>query len=487
MADAGAGDDRAVGGDPLVGSELLLQLPDREGQGEPGVGLGFHAGLFPGTGAQRNRGEAEQSECDNRQQDHQRDGDHQRKAIGLCMMAHRIVFRSHDSLGIQCHWEQDSLNRLSATCPKKNFLPTVFQKITVKSMKPFSPLSAVDQLVVHLRDAITRGELGGAMPGIRRLASTLGVSSKTVTAALERLAREGFLDPQGHGRRTRIALPEGIARPAFRVTLLLYERADVQVDYVVEIQRRLKEEGHDVNVADKSLMDLGMKVSRIARMVEQTETDAWVVFSAPQEVLEWFVNHSLPAFALFGRFRNLPLAATGLNKVPAFRAAIRRLAELGHRRIVLLQPKHNREPTPALLVRESLEEMETNGIKPGSYNIPDWEQSPSGLRNCLDSLFALTAPTAIIFDRPNELIGAQIHLAQKGIFAPRDISLICDDDPAFEWCKPSISCIRWQSRRWVSRIINWVDNVANGKNDLRQSFTKAKFIERGSIGPVSSI
>lgn len=354
-------------------------------------------------------------------------------------------------------------------------------------MESFTPLSVVDQLVAHLRGAITRGELADPMPGIRCLAGTLGVSSNTVVAALEQLEREDLLKPQGHGRRRRIVLPEGFAKSAFRVTFLPFERADIQLDYVLEIQRQLREEGHDVHIAEKSLVDLGMKVSRMARMVEHTKTDAWVVLSAPQEVLEWFVTHSVPTFALFGRFRKLPLAATGLNKAPAFRAAIRRLAELGHRRIVLLQPKHNREPGPALLVRESLEEMEANGIMTGPYNIPDWEQSPEGLRKCLDSLFAVSPPTAIIFDRPNELIGAQIHLAHMKTLAPRDISLISDDDPAFAWCNPSISCIQWQSHPWVRRVVRWVDDVANGKDNRRQSFSIAKFVERGSIGPAPVI
>jgi len=97
------------------------------------------------------------------------------------------------------------------------------------------------------------------------------------------------------------------------------------------------------------------------------------------------------------------------------------------------------------------------------------------------------APTAIIFDRPNELICAQTILAHKKIFAPRDISLVCDEDPAFAWLDPPISCIRWESDPWVRRVVRWVDNVANGKDDRRQSFTKAKFVERSSIGPVPSI
>ena len=351
-------------------------------------------------------------------------------------------------------------------------------------MEPFHSLTVVEQLAAHLRESISKGELRGNMPGIRSLAATLGVSSNTVAATVEQLEREGYVQPQGHGRRSRIVLPEGAVRPKFRVTLLPYERVDIQLDHVVEIQQRLREEGHHVSVADKSLVELGMQTSRIARMVKGTETDAWVVFSAPQEVLEWFVSHSVPAFALFGRFRQLPIAASGLDKVPAFRAAIRRLVELGHRRIVMLQPKHNREPVPALLLREALAELEAHGIRTGEYNLPDWEQSPAGLRKRLDSLFAVSPPTAIILDRPNELIGAQIHLAHRGILAPRDVSLICDDDPAFEWCKPTVSCIRWKSGPWVRRITNWVGNVAKGKEDRRQSFTKAEFVEKGTVGPV---
>jgi len=351
-------------------------------------------------------------------------------------------------------------------------------------VEPFKSLTVSDQFVAYLRAAILSGDVAETMPGIKRLAATHGVSSNTVTAALEQLAREGFLNQQGHGRPSQIVLQDHAERPSFRITLLPYERADVQLDYVVEIHRQLKQEGHDVNVATKSLVELGMKVSRIAQMVEHTETDAWVVFSAPEEVLEWFVSHSLPVFALFGRFRRLQLAATGLDKVPAFRAAIRRLVELGHRRIVLLQPHHNRLPVPSRLVRESLEEMEANGIKTGPYNLPDWEQSPQGLRKRLDSLFALSPPTAIILDRPNELIAAQHYLAQRGIFAPRDISLICDDDPTFEWFDPAVSCIRWQSSIFGRGIVKWVGNIARNKDDRRQVLAKAKFVDKGTVGPV---
>ena len=351
-------------------------------------------------------------------------------------------------------------------------------------MEPFTPLSVVDQLVAHLRGAIARGELVGNMPGIRHLAGTLGVSPITVRAALERLSDEDFLKPQGNGRPSRIILPEGFVRPAYRVTLLLYDREDLQMGHIAELQRCLKEKGHVVNVADRTLVELGMKVGQIARMVNRTKTDAWVILSATQEVLEWFVAHSVPTFAIFGRFRGMPLAGIGPDKVAAFRAAVRRLVELGHRRIVLLQPDHMRKPTPGLLLSETLDELESHGIQTGRYNLPDWEQTPEGLRRCLDSLFALSPPTALVLDRAHEYLATHQYLARQGILTPRDVSLICtDDDLAFEWCEPTVSCIPWDISPSVRRIVRWVANVANGKDDRRQTFTKAKFIERGSIGP----
>lgn len=351
-------------------------------------------------------------------------------------------------------------------------------------MKPFAPLSMVQQLAAHLRLAILRRELTGVMPGIRQLAGALGVSSNTVIAAVGQLEREGLLQPQGAGRRSRIVVPEDVARPAFRVTLLLYEREDYQQELAAMVQQRLKEDGHEVGLAEQSLVELGMKPSRVARLVKRTESDAWVVMSATRDVLEWFVAHSAPTLALFGRFGGLPLAGTGPDKEEAFRAAVRRLAQLGHRRIVLLQPENSNKPEPGRVVRGALREIERHGIKTGRYNLPGWEQSPDGLRRCMDSLFSVTPPTALIVDRVYELIATQQYLARRGLSVPRDVSLICsDDDPVLKWCEPPVSCVHWEMRSLVHRIVRWVDNVARGRNDRRQIFIRAEFVERGSIGP----
>ena len=39
--------------------------------------------------------------------------------------------------------------------------------------------------------------------------------------------------------------------------------------------------------------------------------DAWVIIAGSREVLEWFVEQQIPAFALFGRRDGLPIAGVG--------------------------------------------------------------------------------------------------------------------------------------------------------------------------------
>lgn len=94
--------------------------------------------------------------------------------------------------------------------------------------------------------------------------------------------------------------------------------------------------------------------------------------------------------------------------------------------------------------------------------------------------------SALIFSGTDLFIAAERHLSQQGIVAPRDVSLVSTDyfPEAFYWCDPPISHIRvnWDSVR--RRVLRWVDRVARAQKCHRQTFTKAPFIEGGTIGPV---
>jgi DNA-binding LacI/PurR family transcriptional regulator len=164
-------------------------------------------------------------------------------------------------------------------------------------------------------------------------------------------------------------------------------------------------------------------------------------------------------------------------------AALRRLIELGHRRIVTLVRPERRIPQPGHLEQAILTELAAKGIPVGPYNLPNWDGTREGLYRCLDELYRLTPPTALIIDESSIFIATQQHLARRGILAPQHVSLVCSEsNPAFAWIEPPITHIYWDSRPLVRHIVRWAAGLPRGKNERRKVFTKSEFVEGGTIG-----
>ncbi|PQJ28723.1 hypothetical protein BSZ32_09565 [Rubritalea profundi] len=204
-------------------------------------------------------------------------------------------------------------------------------------MNQWQRLSTVDQFTAHLRAGLLSGHWTGTMPGELRLAKEFAINRKTVKAALRMLENEGLLVNQGRGAQRKIVLSEDLVKPpGFRVAILCYEQIDQSLDYLIDCKNKLETAGHTAFYAPSHLTELKMDARRIARMVGEIEADAWVVLGGTREVLEWFLLQKIPAFALFGRRRELKIAGIGPDHVPALTEATRRLIDLGHQRIVLL-------------------------------------------------------------------------------------------------------------------------------------------------------
>jgi len=350
---------------------------------------------------------------------------------------------------------------------------------------PFRLRTYAEQVAEHLRSEILAGRWAGELPGEDRLGAELNVNHTTVGTAIRQLEKEGLLVNRGAGRPRGILVPKNAAAPSLRIAILLYERVEKKVDYIVDLQHRLIEAGHVPTFPQKALVDLKMDVERVASLVGKTEADAWVIQSGSREVLEWFSRQGAPAFALAGRRRGVKIAGSGPDKLPAARTAVRRLFELGHRRIIMLAREERRKPGPGQMERSFIEELESLGIATGSYNLPDWNDTKEGLYRLLDSLLRHTPPTALIIDEVPLYLAVELHLARLGILAPERVSLLSlDPSPVFRWRRPSVAHINWNSEPIINQIVRWVDKVARGRDDRRQTFTMAEFVEGGTFGPV---
>lgn len=344
-------------------------------------------------------------------------------------------------------------------------------------------LTAAEQVADHLRYEIAHGVWTHTMPGNARLMRELGVGRATVDAALILLEEEGLLVPQGVGRRRKIELPEGMTATGMQVRILLFNKGDENSPAALQLMQSLNAAGHAPEFASSKLWSMGMDQERVARFVKRNPADAWVVVAGSREVLEWFASQSIPCFGLLGGFRGTGVAGAKPDKVLAQRQALQRLAKLGHQRIVKIVLKDRLQPTRGHLEQSFLDELESLEISSSSYNLAGWANSIDDFYKVLDAIFAHTPPTALFLDAVSLFHAARDHLARKGIQAPRDVSLICNDpDESFKWMQPSVAHIDWSFEPLTRRVVRWLDNVAAGRDDRRKSLIKAQFVDGETVG-----
>ena len=109
---------------------------------------------------------------------------------------------------------------------------------------------------------------------------------------------------------------------------------------------------------------------------------------------------------------------------------------------------------------------------------------PSAPRASNSGRNACPPPTAVIANESFLFNAVYHHLSNHGLRVPQDVSLICTElDRNHTWCRPSVAHIRWDHRPVMRRVVRWANNVARGNKDLRQTLTKATFVEGGTIGP----
>lgn len=178
------------------------------------------------------------------------------------------------------------------------------------------------------------------------------------------------------------------------------------------------------------------------------------------------------------------LCAVGLDDRPAFAAAVRELAALGHRRIAhVAGPQEFRH---ARRRRESWElAMREAGLPEGPV-LPGGFTAEGGARATRE-LLALAPdrrPTAVIY--ANDLAAtAGLAVAQRlGLTVPGDLSVVgYDDTPLAEYTHPPLASARADALGWGAAAVRALDEViAKGRAD-DVALPPARLVRRGSMGP----
>lgn len=336
--------------------------------------------------------------------------------------------------------------------------------------------SVTEQVASHLREELKHQRWKGNMPGRDTLARELGVHGSTVERALQELEKEGLVKKAGHGK-PRLIVATG-RRPAKvpTVCVLLYDAADEPDDYILRLQSQLGAAGHLMNFAPRTMRDLKFDPDRIEAMIQKQSADAWIVYCGSQRILERFVDLSIPAFALFGRMGGLPIAGAGTDILAALRETIHCLHGLGHSRIVMLTRSQLVETGLGITERTFVRELKEHHLPVSTYNLVAWDNSPAGLKDCLDQLFAVTPPTALFVDDWMIYNAVQYYLSHRQGVDHRKIHCISMEyHPSFCWYQPQSLHFYWNPITVVKAAVAWVKNVGRGRNTVAQKLIKAEF------------
>ena len=356
------------------------------------------------------------------------------------------------------------------------------------------PNSLLDQVVEWLREGVHAGRWSAGLPGLGTLAKEHGIAEGTVRRAVRLLEKEGVLSYAGAGRRRQVApgLANGKSTPMrqLRVAVLLRDRLENDSAgfrwAMAAVQSKIEAKGHQFVILKKTQADLQFDESRMIRMVRREAADLWIVVAGSRSLMQWFVVQERCAFAIGGPYVGNPkIAGAGANTVPAHLETIRKLCALGHRRIVFLMPSFVRQVDgkPSSTVNAIMQELATHGISGGSYNLPEFEETPEGLRARLDALFRVTPPTAIFATYPGWMFGVLSYLAARGLKVPDDVSVVCGNEASgFAWTYPQVAHYQHDDVTMVRRIAEWVNHWAQGRSNFKQESLVTRLVEQGSIG-----
>lgn len=327
------------------------------------------------------------------------------------------------------------------------------------------------------------------MPGVLALESELCLNRNLLGQALGMLEEEGILVPQGRGKPRKIVIPKAHRLDTLRIGILRHEEQDVKRFHpLAEAKYLLETAGHSVSIAPGTLTGMNMNPKRVEQAISKHEVDAWVVVSGSKTLLEWFALQPFPSLSFFGNFSGVKIASVVPAVQAEYQVLIRKFLQLGHKKIVFF----SRSTTPTMMDMELkadagqrgvlARELDAHGITYGHYNRPCFESDPEKLQQCLHQLFRVTPPTAIYVDEAFLALVVYEFLLKRGIRVPEDVSLVCNvEDHAFEWNRPVISHFRWEPGAIGRRVLQWADNLAQGKEDFRQVSTKLSFVEGGTI------
>lgn len=340
---------------------------------------------------------------------------------------------------------------------------------------------------------IREGELrpGEQLPGVRQVARDYGVGLRTAARAFQLLTEDGLIDTrQGLGAFVREGDPSRIKtdvflclHPAFlnRGHWLAFER----LRGILEAASGRDAVLHPVNTDEEFLA-----------AVKTAQRPAIILFDHNYGVdrlggvVRYARETGAPCCVISGR--NVPGSPLTVenHRADGFEALTVHLAELGHRRVAMLNypasPANARQNMSHENRQGWLRGLKRAGLEPEPalyVEAPEPEEhSAAFTAAALDVLLAARS-TAILCNNDSRALLVLKLLCERGLRVPQDISLAgCDNRPEGARTAPALSSIDTRLAEQGEKALLYVLDRAAGR-DVPAPFVRPRLVLRASTAP----
>lgn len=354
--------------------------------------------------------------------------------------------------------------------------------------RPSLSMLIAESLEIEIR----KGSYKDQLPGYRTLSKLLNVSPRTIHAALEILTRRKIILPP-EGKRARNIHPnitfnidENLHnnRSILILTSTPFQTQDISIrralDAVIKLFTRKKwsidyETCADIN-NEKS--DLAME-----HLFAPYKNHRWILTRPTRTAIKWCKQHQLRFICFGGDTINIDTPSIAVSTSTMLDHAVGVLSDFGHSRICILSNLLSAK-SQNIILKNMEASFSSRGIKfHPIYNLPKiGNHDYQNLWRCLNDIFSLSPPSAIIATEAHQLITIYSYCLQNRLRIPEDLSVVVTQESShLEWFHPRPANFEFPIDQFAKTISRWVENYPT--QPISPIKIMPKFIHGESIGP----
>ena len=328
--------------------------------------------------------------------------------------------------------------------------------------------SLVAQTAQILRDLIQAGEWGTYLPAEAHLKDRMQVGRNTVRAALEILAKEGWISERRTGCRREILRRGGkktVKSDSRTVGFLAPDALEFTPPLVVltvdGLRDHLAEMGCRLEIHTSKVFQQDEPGHALELLVKKNSADVWILLLSTRAMQEWFLRKEIPCIILGSAHEGIQLPCVDLDYAACTRHAVGELLRKGHTHLAFMLPDQilYGDQQSESVFGEALA-TDKNPDRRGTIVRIESNNPESVCRSLKRLLSRSDAPTGLIVWRVQYANTIMSQAQQLELKIPQDLSVIClTDNPSAKWLVPKLARYKVPPEMIVGKLFRLIHKL----------------------------